>query len=1186
MKKILICALFLAGLLAAQDMSNFCAAPPFVGGKNSIVIPNVLLVQDMTGSMAYLAYYYHFTGGGNDTTYDSTRVYYGYADPPSKYSRVTYGGSYYFQKNPAGPYLGNKINYYFMDRIDIARKAFTGGKGPAYNDKSRLIFETRRNQNGHHGFDSNTYYGIITTDSTERTKGIIREISDKDNNYVWDAGAPHFALEVFSTASAFGRKIVCPFGSTLISMLNYYENQSPSSGTNCSDAIFEAIHYLAYVHPYWGTDYTWLPSMVGTPSDPWYEVVGGDTVTVSCRPTFCIITGDGGSNSDTPNINTDPYLPWSASPYGVTHPYYWNYDYDYDYAGAGGIDPYDDCSGPTWSHTRPGDDYAYYAHINDLRPDADPIYGVPDTQTVSFYTIYLFARGEDDDADSIFFRKVAMHGGFRDSIGDTVGTPGWRKPDKRSEWDANGDGRPDNFFYVNNGSDLATALLNIFINIQTLTRMTSASAGAVTGSGTKGGAVIYNAQFFPKLPIGTKSLTWIGKASALWISPAGYIREETNSDLRLNLRTDYVVDMYFSYATNKTVAARYADTSGKEDPAKFVAIDVVAAESLRFLWDGAQLLKVRPAAARNIFSQNAGVRQLFRTDQAWIDPNLNIPSSTAAKCDSLISYVRGVDYAPNYRSRLCGSDVWKLGDIIHSSPMPVTSPSEAYNLIYGDGSYSTFYDRFVNRRNVIYAGANDGMIHAFNAGYCTPLGDTGNVARIDSVPPTLGEELWSFIPYNVLPHLQWLRDTSYCHVYYVDLKPYPTDIKVFTASNLHPEGWGTILLTGMGFGGGPITAGGTTYSSSYTCLDVTDPEYDGRQPQFLWEFVNDSLGFTLCVPAVAKVGTIASPTWYLVTGSGPQTLLGETTQRAKIYVIDPLTGALVGKLNVPDNNTAVINIFTADYGLNYTTNLIYFGTYDNTGGGKIYRILTHNDPDVNNWTMHEVINLKRPITAEGSVATDEKGSLWLYFGTGKYLANPDVGNTQIQMFIGLKDDTARTTAFDTTMLLNVTRAKVFADSVSGIAGVHIFDQLVAKVDSIGGWYVKFDSAPGERCVTSPVIIGGAVLFTTFIPQDTTHGTVHGPDLCIGSGGGPQAGNLYALYYLTGTSYKNPMLGEDSTTGVYLTHERIMGDMPSEPSMHIGKNQEKTFIHSAGGLIGIQIPLPYNPRGNVMLWRGR
>jgi hypothetical protein len=172
------------------------------------------------------------------------------------------------------------------------------------------------------------------------------------------------------------------------------------------------------------------------------------------------------------------------------------------------------------------------------------------------------------------------------------------------------------------------------------------------------------------------------------------------------------------------------------------------------------------------------------------------------------------------------------------------------------------------------------------------------------------------------------------------------------------------------------------------------------------------------------------------------------------------------------------------------------------------------------------------------------------------------------------------------MLANVTAVKVFDDSVTGITGIHTWDQLLSYVEARSGWYRKLDSIPGERVVTSPIIIGGAILYTSFIPQDTTHAAPHGPDLCIGSQGGPQAGNLWALYYLTGTAYKISMLGDDTTNGSHLTHTRIIGDMPSEPSMHIGKKQEKTFIHSAGGLIGIQVPLPYNPRGNVVLWRGR
>jgi type IV pilus assembly protein PilY1 len=357
----------------------------------------------------------------------------------------------------------------------------------------------------------------------------------------------------------------------------------------------------------------------------------------------------------------------------------------------------------------------------------------------------------------------------------------------------------------------------------------------------------------------------------------------------------------------------------------------------------------------------------------------------------------------------------------------------------------------------------------------------------------------------------------------------------------------------------------------------------------MWEFTNPNLGYTMCIPAVIKIRDAAgNDTWYLVFGSGPQNLYAECAQRSRLFVVEPLTGALVHTIMIPDTiPTAITNIFSADFGLQYWTNLAYFGTYDNSNGGKIYRLMTHQDPDPVNWTLHLVMDVGRPITAEGSVATDDLGNLWVYFGTGRYFTNVDIPDTTHQLFLGIKDDTTgASTPYAFGDLVDVTNAQVFSDSVGGIPGVTNFDQLVAHVQTHAGWYIRFDSMPGERVVTTPLILGGAVLFTSFIPTDTTSsGGATGPDLCIGSGGGPQAGNLWAVFYTTGTAYKTAML-DTNATGEHKTHIGIIGDMPSEPALHIGADQEKVFIQSAGGLIGIETPLPYNPRGGVVLWRGR
>ncbi len=217
-----------------------------------------------------------------------------------------------------------------------------------------------------------------------------------------------------------------------------------------------------------------------------------------------------------------------------------------------------------------------------------------------------------------------------------------------------------------------------------------------------------------------------------------------------------------------------------------------------------------------------------------------------------INWIRGEDYVDSHgipvplnigggdvpgtemRSRRFDGKTWRLGDIAYSTPTMVGRPSEAFHLLYKDPSYADFAARYQDRRNVIYAGANDGMLHAFNGGFfdsyhsqfCREIvsgynpydGDTANdipCASFTSMPE-LGAELWAYVPYNLLPHLYWLTETTYGHVYYVDEKPRVFDAKIFqeeSACNsdptspacIHPHGWGTVMVVGMRFGGGQIS---------------------------------------------------------------------------------------------------------------------------------------------------------------------------------------------------------------------------------------------------------------------------------------------------------------------------------------------------------------------------------------------
>jgi hypothetical protein len=103
------------------------------------------------------------------------------------------------------------------------------------------------------------------------------------------------------------------------------------------------------------------------------------------------------------------------------------------------------------------DDVALYAHVNDLRADLDG------AQTISASVVYAF--GKDPMAKTLLM-ETAMNGGFKDANGNLQpdgyldnGNFTAMPPELRLEWDADGDGVPDNFFEAQDGYQLEAQLL-------------------------------------------------------------------------------------------------------------------------------------------------------------------------------------------------------------------------------------------------------------------------------------------------------------------------------------------------------------------------------------------------------------------------------------------------------------------------------------------------------------------------------------------------------------------------------------------------------------------------------------------------------------------------------------------------------------------------------------------------------
>lgn len=506
---------------------------------------------------------------------------------------------------------------------------------------------------------------------------------------------------------------------------------------------------------------------------------------------------------------------------------------------------------------------------------------------------------------------AAKWGGFTDKNSNKI-------PDQAGEWDADGNGDPDNYYPVVNPLKLERQLEKAFTDI--LARVSSGTAASILSNNDNNGANLLQAVFFPrKIFSSDTSADWIGEMQALWyyIDPllnASTIREDSVTDNKLRLKDDKIIRFAFDTGTNQTRVTRFTDANGDGIADSSPAPENVSPDEVNSLWRAGELLWSRNLATspRTIYTSNGTSRIDFATgNRTTLRPLLQAADDTEA--DKIINFVHGTDPEPaGYRSRRVtignSSGIWRLGDIVSSTPRLLSNVRlNTYGYAPPTGYRDTSYTAFLGSsdyksRGVAFVGANDGMLHAFKLGTLTAGTASGDVSVVSGTG--LGSELWSFIPRNALPYLRYQTckagggDTTYCedkdyaHLYYVDLSPYLFDASIATTSGTgctdtaywncdkkttYTSGtsaldytntsWRTILISGMGLGGASrnsTTAGTGTFVktpidgvgySSYFALDVTK-NFDASTspPTFLWEFSNPALGYTTVGPAIVRIG--------------------------------------------------------------------------------------------------------------------------------------------------------------------------------------------------------------------------------------------------------------------------------------------------------------------------------------------
>ena len=478
----------------------------------------------------------------------------------------------------------------------------------------------------------------------------------------------------------------------------------------------------------------------------------------------------------------------------------------------------------------------------------------------------------------------------------------------------------------------------------------------------------------------------------------------------------------------------------------------------------------------------------------------------------------------------------RLGDIVNSNPLYVGAPIP--NL--PGPNYNQFAASVKNRRPVVYVGANDGMLHAFDA------------SKPGTAGTTPGQELFAYVPSAVYSRLSQLTSPGYSHKYFVDGSPVVSEACSGTCGSVND--WKTVLVGGLNAGGQGIYA-----------LNVTRPENIGSTPAsdvVMWEFTDrddPDLGYTFSKPTIRLMN---NGKWAVIFGNGfnSTTSDGKTGNgRAYLYVL-LLDGPGAGNKWVKDanyfkielkspgeptfatlplsdpNRNGLGTVAAVDRDLDGSTDLVYAGDLQ----GNLWKIdvssadegqwlsafgseasplplFTANYKDINGTTIPQ------SMTTGAEVSAHPNGGFMVLFGTGSFINTSDnLGPFKVDSMYGIwdKEDEAKTRVTDRTKLQ---RQKV-VDTITQNGDTFLFlsackpnftDADVASNEKPGlcpsdiadtkpqlGWVFDLPDN-GERTASEvPFLQAGILTFTTLTPAD---------DPCTGN----TVGREYDLDYLSG-----------------------------------------------------------------------
>ena len=401
-----------------------------------------------------------------------------------------------------------------------------------------------------------------------------------------------------------------------------------------------------------------------------------------------------------------------------------------------------------------------------------------------------------------------------------------------------------------------------------------------------------------------------------------------------------------------------------------------------------------------------------------------------------------------------------LGDIVNSTPLLVTSGGRFVRDSAEAAAYDTFRRARAAMAPVVYVGANDGQLHAFDA--------------------RTGDELFAYVPGLVADRLAALPEAGYTHQYSVD--------GPLAAGDVHyAGGWKTLLVGTAGAGAKGLYA-----------LDISDPANfteatASRVARWEIDGSDTSVGHILQQPLIAKA---RNGRWMVFSGNG----LNSSAGVAQLLAIDAETGAvsristLTGTAASPNGLLGLTAISTAGDGV---VDIVYAGDQQ----GRLWKFdLSASDPL--GWKVaYGPAAAPKPlfsaasgqaITARPDVTPHPAGGYLVSFGTGSYLSRDDLGTTTTQSLYGIRDS-GTTVSANELVGQSVLGTQTGGDGRTYRFSTHAVgrpstlfsgdDQITEAAFRTGkkGWRLDLP-ASGERIVTEVLIRAGKVIVSTLIPS--------------------------------------------------------------------------------------------------------